>query len=886
MGGEFVPTLDEGDFVIQPVLKTGTSLSKTVEMTTRMENILIKGFPEVDQIVCRIGAAEVPTDPMSMEEIDMIIKLKPRKEWVSAKSKEELADQFKEALSVIPGVEFEFTQPIEMRFNELITGVRADIAVKIFGEDLDYLNRKAIEIKKLIEDIPGAADVILEKTAGLPQMSVRYNRDKIAFYGLDIQTLNSYLAMAFGGVATGSVFEGEKRFDLVVRLQKENRRDIDDIQHLQVPLPNGQQIPLSELAEIRFSEGPAKISRDNTHRRVVVSVNVRNRDLQSVVKDIQTKIDKKITLQAGNYIVYGGQFENLKNATNRLMIAVPIALLLIFIFLHFAFKSFKDAVMIFSAVPLATVGGVVFLWMRGMPFSVSAGIGFIALFGIAVLNGIVLIEHLKELKHAGMTNMRELILTGTRDRLRPVILTAAAAALGFLPMAISTGAGAEVQRPLATVVIGGLITSTLLTMIALPLLFEIFNNVIGIQLRPLRIIRRVTLSVLIILLFSAFSSYGQKKNMNLEDAVGIALSNNRELKAYALKVQESQALKPAALTIDKTLVYYGYDQNNIAENGYPLKVIGLEQNFNFPTVYAAQHRTNVVNVSMAEMELIRQKQLLTKEVSKAFYEIRYLLNKQQVFLKIDSLYRGFEKGSAFSYQKGDISQLDLLNATAKQQQIYATISELRNDLNIANQNLQTLVQYDSAFEVTFQPLDLIAVREINPESSPGFQLMKMRTSRELALLQVERNRMFPDLSLSYFIGTNSYDGAKKYQGFMVGLALPLFFGEQQAKINAGKISVNIQENLQANDLSLLKAKQTVLMQELNKYYEVVNAYHQSGKQLSEEIIRVSQRSYSLGEIDFFRFVLSIENALDLTINYYENVSKYNQVALEINYLTK
>ncbi|MEA1896914.1 MAG: CusA/CzcA family heavy metal efflux RND transporter, partial [Bacteroidota bacterium] len=427
MGGEFVPTLDEGDFVIQPVLKTGTSLTKTIEMTTRMENILIENFPEVDQIVSRIGAAEIPTDPMSMEEIDVIIKLKPRKEWVSAKSKEELADKFKDALSVLPGIEYEFTQPIEMRFNELITGVRADIAIKIFGEDLDYLDKKANEIKNIIKDVPGAADIILEKTAGLPQMNVKYNRNRIAYYGLDIQTLNSYLSMAFGGETTGSVYEREKRFDLAVRFQKQNRMDINNIQQLQVPLPNGNQIPLKELADISFAEGPAKISRENTRRRVVISVNVRNRDLQSVVEDIQVIVDENISLEPGNYIVYGGQFENLKNATKRLMFAVPLALVLIFIFLHFAFKSLKDAIMIFTAVPLSTVGGVFFLWIRGMPFSVSAGIGFIALFGIAVLNGIILIEHLKDLKQKGMTDMRELIFKGTKDRLRPVMLTAAAA---------------------------------------------------------------------------------------------------------------------------------------------------------------------------------------------------------------------------------------------------------------------------------------------------------------------------------------------------------------------------------------------------------------------------------------------------------------------------
>ncbi len=353
MGGEFVPTLDEGDFVIQPVLKTGTSLSRTIEMTTKMEKILLANFTEVDQIVSRIGAAEVPTDPMSMEEIDMIIKLKPREEWVVSETKEGLAEKFKEALAVIPGIEYEFTQPIEMRFNELITGVRADIAIKIFGEDLEYLNTKAVEIRDLIKDIPGAADIILEKTAGLPQMSVKYNREKIAYYGMDVKTLNSYLAMAFGGEITGSVFEGEKRFDMVVRFSKPNRTGIENIQHLQVPLSDGNQIPLSELADISYTEGPAKISRDNTHRRVVVSVNVRNRDLQSVVEDIQSTVGSNISMKPGNYIAYGGQFENLQNATKRLVLAVPIALLLIFIFLHFTFKSFKDALMIFSAVPLS-----------------------------------------------------------------------------------------------------------------------------------------------------------------------------------------------------------------------------------------------------------------------------------------------------------------------------------------------------------------------------------------------------------------------------------------------------------------------------------------------------------------------------------------------------
>ena len=457
MGGEFVPTLDEGDFVIQPVLKTGTSLSNTVIATTRIEKIL-KKFPEVEQVVSRIGAAEVPTDPMSMEESDVIIKLIPKDQWVSADSKDELADKFKEALTAeIAGVDFEFTQPIEMRFNELITGVRADLAIKIFGEDLDVLYKKALEVEKAIQNIEGAADISVEKVAGLPQMSVKYDRQKIAKYGLNIEELNNLITMGFAGKPAGTVFEGEKQFDLVVRFDKKHHQNIDDIETTTVQLPNGTQLPITEFATVSYTKGPAKISRDNTKRRIVVGVNVRNRDLESVVNDAQLAIEKNVKLPTGYTIEYGGQFENLRAATDRLSVAVPIALVLIFVLLYFAFHSIKEALIIYSTIPMSAVGGVFLLYLRDLPFSISAGVGFIALFGIAVLNGIVLIEEFKELKENGITDMKERIITGTTNRLRPVLLTASAAALGFLPMAISTSAGAEVQRSLATVVVGGLI---------------------------------------------------------------------------------------------------------------------------------------------------------------------------------------------------------------------------------------------------------------------------------------------------------------------------------------------------------------------------------------------------------------------------------------------
>jgi cobalt-zinc-cadmium resistance protein CzcA len=364
------------------------------------------------------------------------------------------------------------------------------------------------------------------------------------------------------------------------------------------------------------------------------------------------------------------------------------------------------------------------------------------------------------------------------------------------------------------------------------------------------------------------------------------MQNNKQINAYSLKVQESEAMRPSAYTIDKTVVYYGSDQNNIAENGYPLKVFGLEQNINFPTLYFAQNKANTIGISIAEKELMRQKQILTREVSQAYYEIVYLLNKQLIFTKVDSLYRNFTKMTELRYQKGDISRLDLLNTKAKQQQISVALSEVKFNLESGIEKLKALIQSDSIFDVPMQDLTLVPVQETSPESSPDILLLKIQNEYQNAMLKVERNRLLPDLSFSYFNGTNSYEGAKNYQGFQVGMAVPIFFGEQNAKIKANKIAVNINENLQLNDLTTLKAKKAELSNELTKYKESIDYYNTAGKELSEEIIRSARQSYDMGGIDFFQFALSIENAMALTLNYYENVSKYNYFALEINYLTK
>ncbi|MEN7516873.1 CusA/CzcA family heavy metal efflux RND transporter [Chitinophaga sp. CCNWLW40] len=476
MGGEFIPTLEEGDFAVETRLLTGSSLSETIDKVSLASGIIMKQFPEVKEVIGKIGAAEIPTDPMPMEACDLTILLKPRKEWTSARSREELANKMQEALEVIPGVSFGFSQPIQLRFNELISGVRQDVGIKIFGEDLATLASLADKIGRIVNRTPGAKDLYVEQTGGLPQIVVTADRDKIARYGLDIATINQTINTAFAGQSAGLVYEGEKRFDLVLRLDQQSRQQLADVQNLYITTPSGNQVPLQEVAEVKLTTGPNQVQREDAKRRTIVGFNVRGRDITSVVEEIEAAIGKEVKLPAGYFIRYGGQFENLKEANRRLAVAVPVALLLIFGLLYFTFHSVKQSLLIFTAIPMSAIGGVFALMLRGLPFSISAGVGFIALFGVAVLNGIVLIGEFNRLKQSGLQDLNSVVLNGTATRLRPVLMTAFVASLGFLPMALATSAGAEVQRPLATVVIGGLITSTLLTLLVLPCLYIYFEK--------------------------------------------------------------------------------------------------------------------------------------------------------------------------------------------------------------------------------------------------------------------------------------------------------------------------------------------------------------------------------------------------------------------------
>ena len=476
MGAVFIPRLEEGDLVVSIAHKPGTSLTQILKTSNEVEKILMANVPEIEQMCSRIGTAEIPTDPMPIESADIFVVLKNKENWTSASTLPELVDIIKREISVVPGINVEISQPIEHMFNTLISGVRSDIAIKLYGENLDILDAKAKEIQQLISGINGIGDVKPEEIKGMPQVAITYKKQALAKYGLNIEEISDVVQAGFGGKTTGVLFEEEWPVDIVMRLDSAHRKDIKDIENMYVYLSDGNQIPLKEIANIDYIKAPVQVSRDNAKRRVVIGVNVRNRDIETLVTEIQNKLDAELDLPAGYYLKYGGQFENLQNAKDRLLIAVPIALILIFILLFFTFNSIKQALFIFTAIPLAAMGGIAALWIRQMPFSISAGIGFIALFGVAVLNGIVLIAYFNQLKKEGVTNTMERIITGAKVRLRPVIMTASVAALGFLPMAISTGDGAEVQQPLATVVIGGLVSATLLTLLVLPILYALFDT--------------------------------------------------------------------------------------------------------------------------------------------------------------------------------------------------------------------------------------------------------------------------------------------------------------------------------------------------------------------------------------------------------------------------
>ena len=691
MGGEFIPQLQEGDFVFECILPPGTSLKQSLE-TSMQASRLIREFDEVKMVIGKTGSAEIPTDPMPLEASDIVIVLKSQDQWKSGRSYEELGDAIIERLKDIPGVFFEKSQPIQMHFNELMTGVRQDVTIKIFGENMDTLAHYAQRVSQLIQKTEGATAPQVEKVSGLPQINVTYDRVRLANYGLSVQEVNEVLSTAFAGKKAGVVFENERRFDLVVRLDSLHRTGIDDVQHMMVATENGQ-VPMSQLATIKYELGPAQVSREAGKRRIVIGFNVQGRDVQSVVSDIEQKL-KGVKLPTGYYFTYGGQFENLQQATDRLLIAVPVALLLIFFLLYLAFHSIKQSLLIFSAIPMSAIGGVFALLLRGMPFSISAGIGFIALFGVAVLNGIVLIGTFNQLKKEGMTNLLHRVITGTEMRLRPVLMTAMVASLGFLPMALSQGAGAEVQRPLATVVIGGLVSATFLTLFVLPLLYIAFNSTFSWR-RPSAKVLTIAL-----LLISPIALHAQQ-SYSLQEIEQIALKNNGVIKAAQLKLQGASAKERTSFELAKTDFTGQYGQYSSAEKDLS---VGVSQSIPLPTVFAARKKLYQAETQLQQGQLALQQNELKRQVRNAYQQLQYLTFKEEQLLQLDSLYNNFIRIAEVRYKAGDTKKIDINTAQVKKGEISLLLQQNKTIQQATYRNLRTLMQTEEAFTITKSPV--------------------------------------------------------------------------------------------------------------------------------------------------------------------------------------
>jgi len=888
MGGEFIPQLDEGDIAFHAILKPGSSLSETIETTTKIERIVKTEFPEVEKIVSRIGVAEVPTDPMPMDFADVFVILKPQDEWVSAESKDELIDKIKDAVSIIPGVNYEFTQPIEMRFNELLEGIREDVAIKIYGEDIDVLAAKADEITKIIAGTEGIGDMRAEATSGLPQMTIKYNRDKLAQYGVSIDHLNTIVQSAFAGGYAGIIFEGEKRFDLVVRLDEQNRTDINDIRNLYINLPNGSQIPLQELANIEYTPGPMQISRDNTNRRTYVGVNVRGRDVESLVNEIKGKLDENLDLPPGYFIRYGGAFENLERASDKLQTVVPVALFLIFILIYFALKSFPQTLMIYLAIPMATIGGVFALWLRDMPFSISAGVGFIVLFGVAVLNGLVMISGLNELKEEGVTDLKERITEGTKRRVRPIMLTAFTDILGFLPMAISASAGAEVQRPLATVVIGGLVTSTLLTLFILPIFYQWVEKR---SERKKKISPKFVTATAVVFFFFAFTKVEAQQLqikrdslpiISLEQAVEISKKNYPLLKTKQLEIQKQNALKGTAYDLGNTQVFTGGEEVSDGQGIYTLVGIG-QQNINLFGI-SAKKRLQKQRIALAETTLDLSGLQVEQEVKKAWSRAYQQRQKYELYRELDSIYSQFEKAIELNFEVEAISRLEYSSATNQALQINNKLQQAESDYAIALQKLNLWLVSDTFYTVP----DTLAESEVavlgipvSIENHPELELSQKRIDEAEASYNAARSDLLPNLNLQG--GLQQVNGSNGFYTYQAGISVPLFSGTKRSKAKASKIDSEIAKTNADFVKRQLQSEYRQVLQAYQKWEASWRFYKNKALPLAKEQRQGALLAYKEGAVDYAAFTQIIRDAIQTEMDALDALDNYLKSVFELQY---
>jgi cobalt-zinc-cadmium resistance protein CzcA len=875
MGGEFIPTLEEGDLAMQQILPAGTSLSQSVDMAARIQKKLLADIPEIKDIVTNVGSAEIPTDPMPVEVGDITLVMAPRDEWTTARTREGMFAALEESLEVFPGVGLEFSQPIQLRFNELMTGVKADIAVKLYGDDLDVLLDRARAAEGIIGGLAGVGSVTVEPTDGMPQIVIDYRPEKMAQYGLNVRDLNLIVEAAFAGARAGTIYEGDRRYALTVRLRESDRTDISSVAELYVPLPGGGQVPLSEVADVRLQEAPLRISRDNTNRYIVIGVNVGGTDVETLVGNIQSALSEGLSLPAGYYLTYGGQFENLQAASARLSVVVPLALALIFILLYFTFGSFSQAALIFVAIPLSAIGGIWALELRGMPFSISAGIGFIALFGVAVLNGIVLIGYFNQIKAEGVTDIRQRIIEGTRVRLRPVILTAAVASLGFLPMALSTSGGAEVQRPLATVVIGGLVSATFLTLVVLPILYSWLES-----LSPGPASSKVI--GLVLLLLVPLGGGAQVQSGQLETLVEAALRNNPDVRASGSRLERLRQLQDLPFTPGRTQLSYqgeGLFNSEVDDQMNQLRVI---QNFGSPVGVRAANRRQDALVALGETDDALTRAQLQLNVRRLYYALQTEEAREQVYTELLDTVANFLRIARTRVAVGEGSPLELARLEAERTRY--ELAAAQTAITLANLRDEFLLVTATSLPDRIAPLPTEPPPlPITTESSP---LIVERSQREVAAREAEidiiRARYAPTYQLGY--GAQYFTQHGYANGLQAGVNLSLFNGANRRQIEDSRLGVVVaREEAAATQMSygreLIATRQrySLAAAAVERYAELLTEQH-------PEIIRVATLRYRAGQLGYLEVLDALQSYADDRLAYLEAMRDYLLATARLRYL--
>ena len=886
LGGEFIPQLEEGDFAVETRILAGSNLNTTVASVKKAAAILLRRFPEVEKVVTKIGSGEVPTEPLPMDVGDMIITLKDKSEWTSARTFPELAEKMGRAVAEVPGVGTSFQFPVQMRFNELMTGARQDVVCKIYGDDLDSLSRYAAQLGRIIPTVEGARDLYVETVTGIPQTVVEIKRSALPRYGLTVNDVNRAVNMAFAGQTAGYVYEGEKRFGLTVRMENDLRKNTDDVRNLLVSLPGGGEIPLSEVAGVQVKNGPYQIQRDNARRRIIIGFNVRGRDVQSVVEELKSKVGSGLHLPKDYDIHYGGQFENLRAAKARLGIAVPVALLLILVLLYFAFRSLRQALLIFSAIPLSAIGGVLALVVTGMPFSISAGVGFIALFGVAVLNGIVLIAEFNRLKNENRHGLEDIVTEGTRLRLRPVLMTAAVASLGFLPMALSNGAGAGVQRPLATVVIGGLATSTLLTLLVLPVLYVTAERFSFRKPRGAAVAGLLALSMVPGLLQAQ-----QARTVGLREALDSAAANNLAIQAERHMADGRQVLVHTGWDIPKTDIGLQYGQYNSRAPDYQL---GLTQTLQFPTVYAAQTGWLKNEAKAAAVSVESRQNELRKRVRQVFYEWQILWRRENLLRRADSLYGIFAQKAEQRAALGETGRLERNAAVNQSAQVRQQLAALQTEKD----NLAALLGQLMNTASPVRPDTAAAEMPVPDIAGAGFPAIAYREQTVQSMVsrqRLEKARLYPDLLFGYYntglTGIQNIGGVDVYYGpdrrfsyFTAGIGIPLFFGAQAARIKAAGLAVEQSrkelsaaeqewKTARANTQSTIRTQQRILAEYRNTI--LPNAIQN---------MRLADEQLNGGAIGFLEWTVLVDRSIQSQNEYLNQVRSYNLAVIENLYL--